>query len=108
MGFQPAVEWPRYATLDTGTGVLHLAVQGDPPPDRPGVALTAPDDTATAVIAAVVVQVPDCREACAELVAAGVDLLTAPAEPAWGGEVRAFLRDPDGHLVEINEATRPR
>jgi catechol 2,3-dioxygenase-like lactoylglutathione lyase family enzyme len=104
LGFQPAVEWPTYAKLVNGTAVLHLAQQGDPPPDRPDVALRAPDATATAVVAAVVVQVADCRRACADLTAAGVELLTQPAEPEWGGEVRAFLRDPDGHLVEINEA----
>lgn len=25
----------------------------------------------------------------------------------WGGEVRAFFRDPDGHLFEISETRRP-
>ncbi|MFC7550681.1 VOC family protein [Plantactinospora sp. GCM10030261] len=53
--------------------------------------------------AAVVVQVADCRRACADLVSAGGELLTEPVEPEWGGEVRACLRDPDGHLIEINE-----
>ncbi|MEU4421843.1 VOC family protein [Actinoplanes sp. NPDC024001] len=104
LGFQPLVEWGGYAKLVNGTGILHLAAQGDPPPDRPQVALRAPDDTASAVAAAIVVQVANCRQACIELVAAGVNLLTEPVEPEWGGEVRAFLRDPDGHLVEINEA----
>jgi len=104
LGFHPLVEWSTYAKLANGTGILHLAAQGDPPPDRPDVALSAPDDTANAVIAAVVVQVADCRQACADLVVMGVRMLTAPVEPVWGGEVRAFLRDPDGHLIEINEA----
>ncbi|MEU8239528.1 VOC family protein [Actinoplanes missouriensis] len=103
LGFRPLAEWGGYAKLTNGTGILHLAAQGDPPPDRPEVALTAPDDTARAVAAAIVIQVADYRRACAELAAAGVDLLTDPAEPEWGGEVRAFLRDPDGHLIEINE-----
>ena len=103
LGFQPSVEWSTYAKLANGTGILHLAAQGDPPPDRPQVALRAPDDT-RAVVAAIVVQVASCRQAYADLLAAGVELLTEPVEPEWGGEVRAFLRDPDGHLVEINEA----
>jgi catechol 2,3-dioxygenase-like lactoylglutathione lyase family enzyme len=104
LGFQPSVEWSTYAKLANGAGILHFAAEGDPPPDRPHVALRAPDDTANAVAAAIVVQVANCRRACADLVAAGVELLTEPAEPEWGGEVRAFVRDPDGHLVEINEA----
>ncbi|MEU4689625.1 VOC family protein [Actinoplanes sp. NPDC023714] len=62
---------------------------------------------ASRVVAAIVVQVAGCRAACAALTAAGVTLLTAPAEPEWGGEVRAFLRDPDGHLIEINETLQP-
>ena len=102
LGFRASVEWSTYAKLANGTGILHLAAQGDPPPDRPQVALKAPDDT-HAVVAAIVVQVASCRQACADLVAVGVELLTEPVEPEWGGEVRAFLRDPDGHLVEINE-----
>lgn len=104
LGFQPSVQWPTYAKLANGPGILHLAAQGDPPPDRPAVALRAPDDAAEAVVAVVVVQVADCREACSALAATGVELLTEPVEPVWGGEVRAFLRDPDGHLVEINES----
>lgn len=104
LGFAATVEWPAYAKLSAGTGTLHLAAPGDPPPDRPDVALQAPDATAHMVVAAVVVQVADCRAACAALAAAGVEMLTDPVEPEWGGEVRAFLRDPDGHLVELNEA----
>lgn len=103
LGFQPSVEWSTYAKLANGSGILHLAAEGDPPPDRPDVALKAPDDTAHSVFAVVIVQVADCRQACDDLAAAGVDLLTEPVVPQWGGEVRAFLRDPDGHLIEINE-----
>lgn len=95
--------WSTYAKLVNGAGILHVAGQGDPPPDRPDVALRAPDGPPNTVVAAVVMQVADCRQACADLVAAGVELLTEPVEPVWGGEVRAFLRDPDGHLIEINE-----
>ena len=102
LGFQPLVEWATYAKLANGTAILHLATPGDPPPDRPEVALDAPDEAAATVVAAVVIQVTDCRRACADLTAAGVPLLSEPTEPEWGGEVRAFLRDPDGHLIEIN------
>ncbi|WP_433833263.1 VOC family protein [Actinoplanes sp. CA-015351] len=103
LGFEAAAEWSTYAKLVNGTGILHLATPGDPPPDRPDVVLRAPDVLSPTVAAAIVVQVEDCRRACAELVVAGVGLLGEPFEPEWGGEVRAFLRDPDGHLIEINE-----
>jgi catechol 2,3-dioxygenase-like lactoylglutathione lyase family enzyme len=32
----------------------------------------------------------------------GAEFLTPPVESEW--EVRAFFRDPDGHLMEISEA----
>src|ERR1700729_3807978 len=34
--------------------------------------------------------------------ARGGSCLTPPHD--WGGEIRCFLRDPDGHLVEISES----
>jgi catechol 2,3-dioxygenase-like lactoylglutathione lyase family enzyme len=52
-----------------------------------------------------VLTVADCRAAVAELEARGVVFLGPPAEPEWGDEVRAFARDPDGHLVEITSGS---
>ena len=46
---------------------------------------------------------PDCRDAYEVLSARGAEFLTPPVD--WGGEIRAFFRDPDGHLLEISEAT---
>jgi predicted enzyme related to lactoylglutathione lyase len=46
--------------------------------------------------------VADCREAYRELVARGAEFLAPPVEYPW--EIRAFFRDPDGHLFEISEA----
>jgi catechol 2,3-dioxygenase-like lactoylglutathione lyase family enzyme len=104
LGFEPAVQNMRYARLTVGDGgVLHLAAQGEAPPDRPSVAMTAPEPGHASVTSAVIVQVPDCAEACQELTARGVRLLSPASVPVWGGEVRAFVCDPDGHLVEINE-----
>ena len=48
-----------------------------------------------------IVAVPDCRAAHAELVARGATFLADPVEYPW--EIRAFFRDPDGHLFEISQ-----
>jgi catechol 2,3-dioxygenase-like lactoylglutathione lyase family enzyme len=32
----------------------------------------------------------------------GAVFLTPPVD--WGGEIRCFFRDPDGHLLEISQA----
>jgi len=47
-------------------------------------------------------RVPDCRAAYETLSARGASFLAPPVD--WGGEIRAFFRDPDGHLLEISEA----
>ena len=48
------------------------------------------------------IRVPDCRRAYEILSARGAEFLTPPYD--WGGEIRCFFRDPDGHLFEISEA----
>ena len=50
----------------------------------------------------VVLRVVDCRAVVEVFEQRGVQLLGPLSAPAWGGELRAFLRDPDGHLVEIS------
>ena len=38
-------------------------------------------------------------------VTAGVSGVGYPTPPRdWGSEIRCFLRDPDGHLVEISQS----
>ncbi len=45
-------------------------------------------------------KVPDVDAACAEVAAAGAELLTQPTTRPWGQRT-AYLRDPDGHLIEL-------
>jgi catechol 2,3-dioxygenase-like lactoylglutathione lyase family enzyme len=48
--------------------------------------------------------VPDLDTACAALITQGVALEVAPRDYYWGRS--AYLRDPDGHLIElIQEST---
>jgi catechol 2,3-dioxygenase-like lactoylglutathione lyase family enzyme len=47
-------------------------------------------------------RVPDCRAAYDTLGTRGAQFLTPPVEYDW--EIRAFFRDPDGHLLEISQA----
>jgi len=83
-----------------GTWLL-LVTGGGPTEDKPSVTFAPPDDPDT-VGHAMTIRVPDCRAAFATLTDRGAMFLTPPVESAW--EVRAFFRDPDGHLIEISEA----
>jgi len=80
---------------------LLLATGGGPTADKPTVTFEASSDP-DRVSHSMTIRVPDCRGAFATLSARGATFLTEPVESAW--EVRAFFRDPDGHLLEISEA----
>jgi catechol 2,3-dioxygenase-like lactoylglutathione lyase family enzyme len=47
-------------------------------------------------------RVTDCRAVYEALRSRGAVFLTPPRD--WGVETRRFLRDPDGHLVEISQS----
>jgi catechol 2,3-dioxygenase-like lactoylglutathione lyase family enzyme len=92
---------PAYAILTQAGARLSLAEQGHPAEDRPGVEMTAPADRSKLQVA-LVLEVDDCRGAYEELRGAGVEFLTEPFSPPWGG-ARVFAVDPDGYLVELEE-----
>ena len=82
-----------------GTWLL-LVTAGPPTEDKPTVTFAPPDDP-DRVAHELTIRVPDCRAAHATLTARGAIFLAPPSESAW--EIRAFFRDPDGHLIEISE-----
>jgi|SRR5436190_8017536 len=79
---------------------LLIVTGGEPTADKPTVTMAPPAD-ADQASAELIVAVPDCRAAYAELVARGASFLSEPVEYGW--EIRAFFRDPDGHLFEISQ-----
>jgi catechol 2,3-dioxygenase-like lactoylglutathione lyase family enzyme len=82
-----------------GTWLL-LVSGGGPTPDKPDITFAPPADPHV-VSHELTLRVPDCHGAYAELTGRGATFLTPPVE--YEHEIRAFLRDPDGHLIEISE-----
>jgi catechol 2,3-dioxygenase-like lactoylglutathione lyase family enzyme len=74
---------------------------GGPTADKPDVVFEAPSDQGR-VSHAMTLRVQDCRRSYEALRARGATFLPPPHD--WGGEIRCFLRDPDGHLVELSQA----
>ena len=71
-------------------------------------ASTATGDTAASrdpdsVSDQIIFRVDDCQATYELLSGRGAEFLTPPLDR--GGEIRAFFRDPDGHLFEISELT---
>ena len=62
----------------------------------------APPPDPNTVSASFTIRVPDCEAAYDTLRSRGASFLTPPKD--WGGEIRCFFRDPDGHLFEISQA----
>lgn len=80
---------------------LLLVTGGEPTEDKPTVTFAPPVDP-DRVSHEMTIRVSDCRAAYQTLLSRGAEFLTPPVESPW--EIRAFFRDPDGHLIEISEA----
>jgi catechol 2,3-dioxygenase-like lactoylglutathione lyase family enzyme len=81
---------------------LLLNVGGGPTDDKPTVTLATPGDPDRAS-AFVNIRVADIGAAYAQWRARGAEFLTEPKD--HGGEIRAYIRDPDGHLIEVGQTT---
>jgi lactoylglutathione lyase len=75
---------------------------GDPTDDKPTITFAPPADP-DRVSHSFTIRVPDCRAAYETLRGRGGPFLTLPVDR--GGEIRCFLRDPDGHLFELSQVT---
>jgi catechol 2,3-dioxygenase-like lactoylglutathione lyase family enzyme len=76
-------------------------VGGGPTEDKPTVTLAPPDDP-DRVDSFMNLRVADIHAAYDEFRAKGAEFLTPPVE--WDGEIRAYIRDPDGYLIEVGQA----
>jgi lactoylglutathione lyase len=81
---------------------LILNVAGGPTDDKPAVTLTTPADPGHAS-AFLNIRVADIAAAYADWTAKGAEFLTEPKDRAR--EIRAYIRDPDGHLIEVGQTT---
>ncbi len=86
--------------LNFGGSQILLTVPGGPTKDKPAVTFAPPAD-ADSVSSELAIRVPDCSAAYEVLRSRGAQFLTEPVN--WGYEIRAFFRDPDGHLLELSQ-----
>jgi catechol 2,3-dioxygenase-like lactoylglutathione lyase family enzyme len=76
---------------------------GGPTDDKPTVTLeTPPDPNRTSSF--LNIRVADIARVYEEWSARGGEFLTPPIDR--GAEIRCYLRDPDGHLIEVGQSTR--
>jgi len=82
---------------------LILNVGGGPTDDKPDVTLEPPSDPSR-TSAFLNLRVADAQQVYEEWSARGAEFLTPPIDR--GAEMRCYIRDPDGHLIEVGESTR--
>jgi catechol 2,3-dioxygenase-like lactoylglutathione lyase family enzyme len=82
-----------------------INVGGGPTEDKPEVVLDVPDDP-NRVSAFLNIRVADIQARYEEWGAKGAEFLTPPQDR--GAEIRCYMRDPDGHLIEVGQSTGTR
>ena len=81
---------------------LIVNVGGGPTPDKPGVTLSVLDNP-NKINSFMNIRVADIQ-ACYELwKSRGAEFLTPPI--AKYGEIRCYIRDPDGYIIEVGQTT---
>jgi hypothetical protein len=88
--------WPiGWVTISTG---------GGPTPDKPDVTLVPPSDTRHAS-SFLNIRVSDIHAVYEQWRSRGAEFLTPPTDR--GVEIRCYMRDPDGHLIEVGQLVGP-
>jgi len=77
---------------------------GGPTDDKPAVTLETPGDP-DRVSSFLNIRVKDIEAVYAEWSARGANFLTPPKQHQY--EIRCYIRDPDGHLIEVGQTTDP-
>ena len=97
----------------TGTGPVNVKLSnswivinagGGPTDDKPTVILETPPDP-DRVSSFLNIRVTDIYAKYEEWSARGAEFLTPPKQHKY--EIRCYIRDPDGHLIELGQTTDP-
>lgn len=88
--------------LEIANTRLILNVGGGPTDDKPNITLTTPSDP-DRVSAFLNIRVADISKAYEAWTGKGAEFLTEPKD--HGREIRAYIRDPDGYLIEVGQTT---
>jgi catechol 2,3-dioxygenase-like lactoylglutathione lyase family enzyme len=81
-------------------GWIIINVGGGPTEDKPTVTLeTPPDPDRTSSF--LNIRVADIEAVYADWSERGAEFLTPPQD--WQDEIRCYVRDPDGHLIEVGQ-----
>jgi catechol 2,3-dioxygenase-like lactoylglutathione lyase family enzyme len=90
--------------VELANSLIIINVGGGPTDDKPTVTLETPPDP-DRVSAFLNIRVADIQAVYAVWSARGAHFLTPPKRHQY--EIRCYIRDPDGHLIEVGQTTDP-
>lgn len=93
-------EYGSSVVLDFLGNWLLLVEEGGPTEDKPDVSMKYPTNMKV-VDHSFTIRVENCQSTYKALSERGAKFLTKPVK--YSSEIRAFFRDPDGHLYEISQ-----
>ena len=88
--------------VQLANGWVIINVGGGPTEDKPDVVLEPPSDPHR-TSAFLNIRVADIQAVYRAWSARGAEFLTPPTDR--GAELRCYMRDPDGHLIEVGQST---
>jgi catechol 2,3-dioxygenase-like lactoylglutathione lyase family enzyme len=92
----------RYVALSNCWIIINVG--GGPTDDKPAITLETPPDP-DRVSSFLNIRVKDIESVYAEWSARGAQFLTPPKQHQY--EIRCYIRDPDGHLIEVGQTIDP-
>ena len=91
---------PSFVALANSWIIINVG--GGPTEDKPTVTLETPSDP-DRVSSFLNIRVADIQAIYSDWSARGAEFLTPPQDR--GGEIRCYVRDPDGHLIEVGQTS---
>ena len=92
----------EFSIIALANGWVTISTGGGPTDDKPTVTLEPPPDP-DRVSSFLNIRVADIHSVYDQWRSRGAEFLTAPTDR--GVELRCYLRDPDGHLIEVGQTT---
>ena len=90
----------EFSIVALANGWITISVGGGPTDDKPNVTLEPPSDPNHAS-SFLDIRVADIGTVYEQWSARGAEFLTPPIDR--GEEIRCYMRDPDGHLIEVGQ-----
>jgi catechol 2,3-dioxygenase-like lactoylglutathione lyase family enzyme len=104
LGGEALVAGSEFSIVALANGWVTIGLGGGPTDDKPNITVEPPSDPKRAS-SFLNLRVADIAAMYRQWSARGAEFLTPPIDR--GQEIRCYLRDPDGYLIEVGQLVQP-